>query len=703
MDVSEVPYRLFFESTSDAAFIFPFVDGKLGTFIDANKGASELLGYSREELLNWSQAELFSETVDLNHWQSVLRQLEEHGVARFDPLLATADGQEVPVELSLRLFWQDTERRVLCIARDLSERRLHERILRERQRDLSALINASEHFAALVMPDTQVIQINKAGAERFGLPQEQVIGRRILDLGPDTLRQARVDIARKVVDNNESIIFDDFRDGMHLHHTVSPVSDDQGRVTRFAIFSTDHTEQVLRQAVDGLLALVDQRILEGNSFATLMAESCAALQQAFQSPVVWYSPAMDSDAPSGFFAEGPLADTLREGSRLRDWSRPSLCTQTEPRVMDVTDNDEPEAQPLFDTLHKQDVQAVATIPIVAGEQCDGVIVVSSEFPVLLERAVSLDLFRQVSRRLSVALQKVQDQQQLMLLRRALESSGNAMYICNAEGVITWANRAFAESCGFSEQDVIGKTPALLNAGASDPDFEQTIWTTVASGAPWSGELQGQRQDGSDYTVLQTVTPVMAGTEKPNHFITVREDISARKRNEEQIRFLAEHCPLTGLFNRHYLMTTLEDFRALVRNGRSSDGVALLYLDIDHFKKINDQHGHEVGDGLLKAFARRLMTAVRTDDVVSRLGGDEFVVMLRHIPDIETASAVAQKILDTCEEPLDCDGQAFRVSSSIGIAFSLPQQDWLAADLLRHADSAMYQAKAAGRNRYSVFE
>ncbi|WP_158227216.1 sensor domain-containing protein [Mangrovitalea sediminis] len=691
----ETAYRLFFESTSDAAFVVPMPEGRLpGPFVEVNKATCDLLGYSREELLKLAPQDLHHVPLPTDLWQSMHRDLEEHGVARFERVLRSYDGRQIPVEINCRLFWVEGERFGIAIARDLSERMISERILRDRQRELSALLNASEQMAALVTPDTRILQINRVGAERFGAASaDELIGKRIIDLSPESIRDNRRDIARRVVENHESVVFEDFRSGMYLHHTVNPVLDDDSKVTRFAIYSEDITVGYIRRNVDAILNSVDRHILAGDSLHQLIADCCARLQTVFRCPLVWFAPSSSLMTSGTHYFVGPLRESLSTGHISAYDS-----SLNEIETLQIASRDDQRFKSLFESLGDSSLKLLCLIPLQTADSRPGVLVLASQHPELFHRQEILRILDQVHNRLSVALEMVSEQQQLMLLRKALEVARNAMFIADREGRVVWTNRALVDSSGYSESEWVGcRLPMLSQSGDGSSESDDR-WRKLRSGRVWSGETVERRKDGSEYTVLQSITPVTDSNGHISHFVSIQEDISERKRTEERMRYFAEHDPLTGLRNRHFLMTELRRLMSSGGFSRSEDRLALLYLDIDFFKPINDQHGHEIGDELLKAFGARLRKSVREHDVVSRLGGDEFVILLRPVQSLDTAYEVAGKILRSVRRPIRAQEMSFHITSSIGIAFMPSSSEVDPQELLRLADQALYRAKALGRDR-----
>ncbi|HKQ31531.1 MAG TPA: diguanylate cyclase [Burkholderiales bacterium] len=287
-----------------------------------------------------------------------------------------------------------------------------------------------------------------------------------------------------------------------------------------------------------------------------------------------------------------------------------------------------------------------------------------------------------------------------LLAKVLASIANAVFITDNHGTIVWVNDAFCRLSGYTAREIIGQTPRMLKSGKQDDAYYKNLWCTISAGNVWRGEVVDRRKDGSVVTVDQVITPLLDNTGTITHFIAIQHDITSSKIANEREHHLAYHDALTDLPNRALFFDVLR--QSFSRAKRSARLLALLYIDIDDFKPINDQYGHHAGDQLLKVIAERLNAAVRKRDIVARLGGDEFAILQADIPHIDVAVGLAQKLLHTVSQPFMLEGRQVRTSASIGIA-SYPADLVEAEDLLRNADKAMYLAKQQGRNTYRLYD
>jgi diguanylate cyclase (GGDEF)-like protein/PAS domain S-box-containing protein len=288
-----------------------------------------------------------------------------------------------------------------------------------------------------------------------------------------------------------------------------------------------------------------------------------------------------------------------------------------------------------------------------------------------------------------------------LLARALEAAANAVFIADREGRIVWVNDAFCRLSGYGRDEAIGRTPGLLKSGKQSSDFYRELWETILAGRTWQGELVERRRDGSLWTASQVVTPLLDEAGQVTHFVAIQHDVTASTREREEIQRLAFHDALTGLPNRISFLELLD--RAIARAGAEGQLFALLYLDLDRFKPVNDALGHAAGDQLLIAVAERLRAAVRKTDTVARLGGDEFAVLLTDVEHPEVAAAaLAGKLVDRIGQPYMLNRQRIQIGASVGIGV-YPRDGATADALLSHADAAMYAAKAQGRKQYRFFD
>ena len=288
---------------------------------------------------------------------------------------------------------------------------------------------------------------------------------------------------------------------------------------------------------------------------------------------------------------------------------------------------------------------------------------------------------------------------LRIAAAAFECQESIM-VTDANRVILRVNRAFTELFGYTAQDVLGATPRVLQSGRHDPAFYAAMWDGITRGGAWQGEIWDRRKNGEHFPVWLSITAVCNDDGGVTHYVATHTDITLRKAAEEEIQQLAFYDPLTGLPNRRLLQDRLH--QAMSQAKRDHSRLALLFLDLDKFKPVNDDFGHQAGDELLQAVAQRLQACVRESDTVARVGGDEFVLLLPSIEAAIAASAVARKIHDALIEPFALShGQNVRISSSTGIAI-YPEHGSDETELTQHADAAMYQAKAAGRDRFVLF-
>ena len=284
-------------------------------------------------------------------------------------------------------------------------------------------------------------------------------------------------------------------------------------------------------------------------------------------------------------------------------------------------------------------------------------------------------------------------------QQVIENMHEGVVITDASGIIQSVNRAFVNATGWQSSDAVGKLPEFLRSTRHKPTFYKKILSALERTGFWQGEVYHTRKNGDIYLEYLSISAVKSAEGEPINYIGVLTDITKRKRAEETIKHMAYYDALTDLPNRALFLERLN--QALVQAQRNRRILAVLFLDLDRLKVINDTLGHNMGDRLLKAVAARLTTAMRDVDTVARLGGDEFMLLLPEISNAADIEKVTSKLLEIFNSPFTFEGQELYVTASIGVSV-YPKDGSDADTLLKNADTAMYRAKRTGRNNFKIF-
>lgn len=288
---------------------------------------------------------------------------------------------------------------------------------------------------------------------------------------------------------------------------------------------------------------------------------------------------------------------------------------------------------------------------------------------------------------------------LRLAASVFEHVNDGIMITDTKGLIQDVNQAFVRLTGYTEQEVVGKNASLLKSGCHDQVFYEAMWQALLNKGYWSGEIWNRRKNGEIYPELLRISRIQGVGGVDINYVALMTDISHQKAYQRQLEQLAHFDALTGLPNRVILADRLHN--AMAQASRRGELLAVAFLDLDGFKAVNDQHGHDTGDQLLVTMAERMGQTLRESDTLVRLGGDEFVVLLPALTESEDCLPVIRRLLSAVSEPCEISGHRVQVSASVGVAF-YPQNGGVDAEqLLRQADQAMYKAKLAGKNRYHV--
>lgn len=292
----------------------------------------------------------------------------------------------------------------------------------------------------------------------------------------------------------------------------------------------------------------------------------------------------------------------------------------------------------------------------------------------------------------------QAQAEIRLQAAALESAVNGIMITDHDGNILWANPSFIRMTGYSTEEFNAQSMSLFDYGSKDPNVIREIRESIKNNKSWAGEMVNFRNDGTEYVVDMTITPVQGRNGEINHYVSIFQDISEKIEAQKQLEYLATHDSLTSLPNRLLFRDRLN--HALIMAKRSGKQGAIFFIDLDDFKSVNDVFSHMVGDELLVLLAKRIRGCLRESDTVARIGGDEFAILLEDI-DQFNADIVAQKVIKKVCEPAKIKDDTIIITTSIGISF-FPQDGDTIPVLMKNADLAMYQAKDNNKNTFEFF-
>lgn len=298
-------------------------------------------------------------------------------------------------------------------------------------------------------------------------------------------------------------------------------------------------------------------------------------------------------------------------------------------------------------------------------------------------------------------ERQQTQTSLELAASVFSHAREGITITDADGNILDVNHAFTRITGYSRDEVLGKNPRILKSGQQDYSFYDAMWRSLTEAGFWEGELWNRRKSGETYAETLTISTVCRADGKVSHYVAVFMDVTPQKELERQLKQIAHFDALTALPNRVLFADRLT--HAMARARRSGLALALVYIDLDGFKAVNDAHGHAAGDRLLVTLAQRMKDCLREGDTIARLGGDEFAGVLSDLGNRASTQTLIQRMLAAIAQPVQIDDLVLCVSGSVGVTF-YPQPESIDADqLLRQADQAMYQAKLSGKNRSHVFD
>lgn len=350
-------------------------------------------------------------------------------------------------------------------------------------------------------------------------------------------------------------------------------------------------------------------------------------------------------------------------------------------------------------LKNHDTQSIVIVPLFSDKVWWGNIIIERHHGLIKTSPQELGSLMAIGRTLGVAIQRESADKRLHQAKIAFDSASEGIMITDEKIRIVAINKGFTEITGYSEEDVLGFPPKILQSGYQDEDFYKSMRSTLKLEGRWRGEVRNKRKSGEVYYEWLTITAAKDTEGRVLNYVGVFADISDIKHSQNRLHELVNHDPLTGLPNLRLLNELLE--HSIKRAEREKHQIALLFIDLDRFKTINDSLGHQVGDKLLLEASKRISLSMRECDLVARLGSDEFVVMMDMISNPSDASLVANKILNALQIEFNIDSKEIFISASIGISI-FPKDCSDVDSLIKAADIAMYQVKNKGKNNYCFY-
>ncbi|MGZ4969166.1 MAG: PAS domain S-box protein [Methylobacter sp.] len=644
------------------------IDPETLHFVEVNPAACRMLGYNYEEYL---QLYLTDIRADLHEKALVttVRQMEMSGDTTFENRHRCKNGDILDVEVTARMLDMPGKRLLVGVWRDITERKRAEEALRESEEKLRSLYELSPLGIALTGLDGHYVEFNEAFRHICGYSEEELMALDYWTLTPKKYEAAEALQLESVISTGRYGPYEKEylrKDGalvpLRLNGVLVTGRDGQKYIWSIVEDITERrrAEEVLREneakyrllfetANDGIFLLDATGFIDCN-------ETGANIYGLTRAGIISRSPA--SLAPerqpdgrlSTAVADKMIAAALGGESQQFEWR--SLRTDGVPLDLEVT-------------LNRIELEGSVCLQAVVRD--------------ITERKRAEDNLR--------------------ITASVFNNSQEAILITDAGNIIIDVNSAFTLITGYSREEVLGRNPKVLSSGRHDKAFYTEMWQSLEQKKAWRGEIWNQRKSGEIYAELLSIATICGEDGRVQRYVGVFSDISYLKEHEAELSRVAHYDALTGIPNRVLLADRMK--QAIAKTARERSVVAVCYLDLDGFKTINDNLGHDAGDQVLVEVSRRIRHTIRAGDTVARLGGDEFVVLLE-LEKGEECVATLERLLTVIAQPITVKDKPQMLSASIGVSI-YPQDDEDSDTLLRHADQAMYIAKQSGKNRFYIYD
>ncbi len=688
---AERRYRSLFEHSNDGLLLFRAGAWEL---LDANRRACEMLGYAPDQLTGRSFLELHpaDERAALT---AQLQGVESATGVLFETRQLTPGGSRM-VEVSARLLELNDTPVILAIVRDIEARKQAEAALCESEQRYRDLVNNAAEIIAIIDGD-RIRYLNPAGVALSGFDPQLEGECRFSSLLHPADRQHHVlnrlgaeDAAPQTATHGVLRLIDRAGHSRWVQSKAVAVNWENRPVT--LMFMADITrvlesERALHALVEGTAKDVGQPFF--HSLVQHLAQALA-VRYAFVGRLL---PEGERVRTIALWANGEQAENFEydlAGTPCETVMAKVPCAYSD-RITERFPEDQ--------LLQQMGAESYIAAPLFDSQGRPlGLLAVLDDQP-MGDTDSAASVLAVFASRAGAELEREQAEVRLRQAAAVFESNSEAIVITDAEARILAVNRAFTEITGYSEAEVLGRNPNLLHSGLQDPGFYRAMWEQLLREGQWRGELSNRRKNGKTYPAWMTINSVPDAHGEVRYYVGVAADLSNLKQFQQALQHLEHHDPLTDLPNQRLFNQHLA--HSITRARRDQEKAAVLVLDLDHFKHINESLGHQLGDELLIEVSRRFRGQLREGDTLARQGGDEFMVLLEDLQRAEEASLVAGKLLATLKTPFELHGERLFLAASLGICI-FPDDAATAGELISGADAAMYRAKERGRDNFQYF-
>jgi len=667
-DLLEARYRTLVEHAPEAIVVY---DVELGRIVDANQNALRLFGVPREQLYRMSPVQLSSPSQPPDGREA--SELAAQHIARamkgevpvFEWVHRNAAGEDIVCEVRLVRLPDEGRALVRGSVIDISQRKRTERALRQSEQKFETVFRNCPESIAIAKLSGEYLEVNDAFTRLFGYTREQAVGRTARDLNVWVVPEDRDRLVERLQREGRVVDLD-----VRYRHASGEIRLAELSVERIELDAQPCIVAVSRDVTAQRRMLAALRDSD-TKFSTVFRNCPEAISITTETDGIYIDINDAFERATGYVRAEAIG---RSSLDLGLWA------------------DGHERQALVERLSRE-VRVEGFLAHI--RRRDGEVRIGQ----LSAERVEID-----GRRCLVVISRDVTQQkrledELRLAARVFESTDEGIVVTDPAERIIALNPAFEQMSGYREEELRGKRTSVLASARHDERFFGQLWETVHGTGRWQGELWARSKSGQEAPYLMTMSAVRDDEGAVINHVGVMRDISHIKRSQEQLEYLANYDALTGLGNRNLFMSQLKV--GLDRAARHHRRLALIFIDLDNFKSINDTLGHDVGDQLLVEVARRLKASVRSEDVVCRLGGDEFTVYVEDFADPEGLVSTAQRLVQSISEPYLLGPHRREVTASVGISI-YPNDGDSITELIKNADTAMYKVKEHGRNGFQFF-